>query len=77
MTKLLETEKFIMMLQISHLVLIVLITKVSSFVTSIANAFRAAQTIIPDIRAELPDTLGGTRREYLEVKTVSGLRVCQ
>ena len=37
------------------------------------NAFRAAQTIIPDIRAELPDETGGTRREYLEVKTVSGL----
>ena len=38
-----------------------------------AQAFRAAQTIIPDLRAELPDSLGGTRREYLEVKTVSGL----
>ena len=37
------------------------------------NAFRAAQTIIPDIRAELPDETGGTRRRYLEVKTVSGL----
>ena len=29
--------------------------------------------IIPDIRAELPDEAGGTRRQYLEVKTVSGL----
>ena len=38
-----------------------------------AEAFRAAQTIIPDIRAELPDDLGGTSRKYLEVKTVSGL----
>ena len=38
-----------------------------------AEAFRAAQTIIPDIRAELPDELGGTSRKYLEVKTVSGL----
>ena len=37
------------------------------------NGFRAAQTIIPDIRAELPDEAGGTRRQYLEVKTVSGL----
>ena len=38
-----------------------------------AEAFRAAQTIIPDIRAELPDELGGTSRKYLEVKTVSGM----
>ena len=35
------------------------------------NAFRAAQTIIPNIRSELPDTVGGLRREYVEVKTVS------
>ena len=38
-----------------------------------AEAFRAAQTIIPDIRAELPDDLGVTSRKYLEIKTVSGL----
>ena len=38
-----------------------------------AEGFRAAQTIIPDIRAELPDELAGTRRTYMEVKTVSGL----
>ena len=38
------------------------------------QAFRAAQTIIPDIRAELPDDNGGgTKRTYIEVKTVSGL----
>ena len=38
-----------------------------------AEAFRASQTIIPDIRAELPDDLGGTSKKCLEVKTVSGL----
>ena len=38
-----------------------------------AEGFRAAQTIIPDIRAEMPDELAGTRRTYMEVKTVSGL----
>ena len=38
-----------------------------------AQAFRAAQTIIPDLSVELPDALGGTRRQYVEVKTVSGL----
>ena len=37
-----------------------------------AEGFRAAQTIIPDLRAELPDEAAGTRRSYLEVKTVSG-----
>ena len=37
-----------------------------------AEGFRAAQTIIPDLRAELPDAAAGTRRSYLEVKTVSG-----
>ena len=38
-----------------------------------AQAFRAAQTIIPDLSVELPDALGGTTRHYVEVKTVSGL----
>ena len=37
-----------------------------------AQAFRAAQTIIPDIRAELPEG-GVMKRTYIEVKTVSGL----
>ena len=38
------------------------------------KAFRAALTIIPDIQAELPDDSGeGTRRTYIEVKTVSSL----
>ena len=35
------------------------------------QAFRAAQTIIPDLRVELPEE-AGTSRKYLEVKTVSG-----
>lgn len=38
-----------------------------------AQGFRAAQTIIPDIRVELPDEASGTKRSYLEVKTVTGL----
>ena len=38
-----------------------------------AHAYRARQAIIPDIRAELPDSLGGTSRHYIEVKTVSGV----
>ena len=40
------------------------------------QAFRAAQNIIPDLRAELPDDChsgGGAKRTYIEVKTVSGL----
>ena len=37
-----------------------------------AEGFRAAQTIIPDIRVELPDPAAGTKRTYVEVKTVSG-----
>ena len=37
------------------------------------QAFRAAQAIIPDIRAELPDNNGGTKTTYIERKTVSGM----
>ena len=36
------------------------------------QAFRAAQAIIPDLRVELPDRGGGTKRTYMEVKTISG-----
>lgn len=37
------------------------------------QAFRAAQAIRPDLRAEHPDNNGGTKTTYLEVKTVSGM----
>ena len=34
--------------------------------------YKARQSLIPDIRADLPDQAVGTRRTYLELKTVSG-----
>lgn len=36
------------------------------------EGFRARQSLIPDIRADLPDPALGTRRTYIEVKTISG-----
>ena len=33
---------------------------------------QARQYLIPDIRADLPDAAFGTKRTYIEVKTVSG-----
>ena len=35
---------------------------------------QARQSIIPDIRADLPDPELGTKRTYLEIKTVSGAK---
>jgi hypothetical protein len=37
-----------------------------------AHAYRAGQTINPNIRVEMPDPLVGTSRQNIEVKTVSG-----
>ena len=37
-----------------------------------ALGHRASQAIIPDIRVDLPDNVGGSKTTYLEVKTVSG-----
>ena len=39
------------------------------------DAFLATQATIPDIRVELPDDTGDTKKTYLKVKTISGLQL--